>query len=41
MGHELIVHTVITGGQALSDTLNGFDLMIKQFSSDITFVVWL
>ena len=41
MGHELIVHTVITGGQALSDTLNGLDLMIKQFSSDITFVVWL
>ena len=41
MGHELIVHTVITGGQALSDTLNGFDLMIKQFSSDIAFVVWL
>ncbi|MDP1933489.1 MAG: ArsA-related P-loop ATPase [Nitrosomonas sp.] len=41
MGHELIVHTVITGGQALSDTLNGFDLMIKQFSGDITFVVWL
>ena len=41
MGHELIVHTVITGGQALSDTLNGFGLMIKQFSSDITFVVWL
>ena len=41
MGHELIVHTVITGGQALSDTLNGFGLMIKQFSSDIAFVVWL
>ena len=41
MGHELIVHTVITGGQALSDTLNGLDLMIEQFSSDITFVVWL
>ena len=41
MGHELIVHTVITGGQALSDTLNGFGLMIKQFSSDMTFVVWL
>ena len=40
-GASTFVHTVITGGQALSDTLNGFDLMIKQFSSDITFVVWL
>ena len=24
MGHELVVHTVITGGQALVDTLSGF-----------------
>ena len=24
MGHELVVHTVITGSQALLDTLNGF-----------------
>jgi hypothetical protein len=24
MGHELVVHTVVTGGQAFLDTLNGF-----------------
>ncbi|PXW89110.1 CobQ/CobB/MinD/ParA family nucleotide binding protein [Nitrosomonas sp. Nm84] len=40
-GLELIIHTVITGGQALSDTLNGFQKMIKQFPEDVPFVVWL
>ena len=24
MGHELVLHTVVTGGQALLDTINGF-----------------
>jgi hypothetical protein len=24
MGHELVLHTVVTGGQALLDTVNGF-----------------
>jgi hypothetical protein len=40
-GIELIVHTVITGGQALTDTLNGFKKMVKQFPDDVSFVVWL
>ncbi len=41
MGHELIVHTVITGSQALLDTLNGFVHLIKQFPKEALFVVWL
>jgi hypothetical protein len=41
LGHELIVHTVITGGQALSDTLNGFSQLINQFPKETRFVVWL
>lgn len=41
MGHELVVHTVITGGQALSDTVNGFAQLIKQFPGNTHFVVWL
>jgi len=41
MGHELIIHTVITGGQALMDTLKGFDALIRQFSGNCKFVVWL
>jgi len=41
MGHELVIHTVITGSQALLDTLNGFVHLIKQFPKEAQFVVWL
>ena len=39
-GHELVVHTVVTGGQALLDTLHGTAQLIKQLD-DARFVVWL
>lgn len=41
MGHELVVHTVVTGGQAFLDTLNGFSTLAKQFPAECVFVVWL
>ena len=41
MGHEMIVHTVITGSQALLDTVNGFALLASQFPGEVLFVVWL
>ena len=41
MGHELVVHTVITGGQALVDTLSGFAQLASQFPAECLFVVWL
>lgn len=41
MGHELVVHTVITGGQALLDTVSGFAQLAGQFPADCLFVVWL
>ena len=41
MGHELVVHTVITGGQALLDTVSGFAQLASQFPSEALFVVWL
>jgi hypothetical protein len=41
LGHELVVHTVITGGQALRDTVSGFAQMAAQFPDDASFVVWL
>ena len=41
MGHELVVHTVITGGQALLDTVNGFSQLASQFPENAIFVVWL
>lgn len=41
MGHELIVHTVVTGGQALLDTVSGFSQLASQFPDEALFVVWL
>ena len=41
MGHQLVVHTVITGGQALSDTVHGFAQLVKQYPPEVLFVVWL
>lgn len=41
MGHEIVIHPVITGGQALKDTLTGFDSLVRQFPNTIEIVVWL
>lgn len=41
LGHELIIHTVITGGQAFSDTVHGFAQLAYQFPEDVKFAVWL
>jgi hypothetical protein len=41
MGHTLVVHTVITGGQALMDTVSGFAQLASQFPAECLFVVWL
>ena len=35
------MHTVITGGQALLDTVNGFAQLASQFPESALFVVWL
>ncbi|WP_115316462.1 AAA family ATPase, partial [Phocoenobacter uteri] len=41
MGHEIVIHTVITSGQALLDTLNGLNSLVKSFGKNSNFVVWL
>lgn len=41
MGHELVIHTVVTGGQALLDTVAGFGQLASQFPEEAEFVVWL
>ena len=41
MGRETILHTVVTGGQSLNDTLNGFDQLANAFRPNGQFVVWL
>lgn len=41
-GHELIIHTVITGGQAFIDTVQGFDNLVKYYADkNCRIVVWL
>lgn len=41
LGHQVVVHTVITGGQALVDTVNGFEALVGQFPESVEIVVWL
>ena len=41
MGHELVIHTIVTGGQALLDTISGFSQLVSQFPVEALFVVWL
>jgi hypothetical protein len=40
-GHEVFIHTVITGGQAILDTINGFAQLATQMPEEVKFVVWL
>ncbi len=40
-GHTCFVHTVIAGGQAMFNTINGFAQLISQFKDNTQFVVWL
>ena len=41
MGCELVIHTVVTGGQALEETIAGFSQLAGQFPEQVSFVVWL
>ncbi len=40
-GKQVIIHTVITGGQAIRDTLSGFASLVEQMPDDVKIVVWL
>lgn len=40
-GKEVVIHTVVTGGQALLDTLAGFDQLASQMPKDAQIMVWL
>lgn len=41
MGHQLIVHSVVTGGQALPETKAGLESLVKWFPMETIFIVWL
>lgn len=40
-GKEVVVHTVITGGQALLSTLRGLDVLCRHLPMRVDIVVWL
>lgn len=40
-GKEVFIHTVITGGSALMDTLIGFEALVEQMPEQVKIVVWL
>jgi hypothetical protein len=40
-GKQVVVHTVITGGQALRDTLGGFQQLAEQLPAPASLIVWL
>ncbi|HFH3881423.1 TPA: P-loop NTPase [Pseudomonas aeruginosa] len=40
-GKQVIIHTVITGGQAIRDTLAGFASLVEQMPGNAQIVVWL
>lgn len=40
-GKEVFIHTVITGGQALMDTLSGFSSLAEQMPVKAKMIVWL
>lgn len=39
-GKQVVLHTVVTGGQALTDTLHGFDSLASQMPEEARLVVW-
>ena len=41
LNHQLVIHTVLVGGHAFPDTLNGFSHLVGQFPKSTQFVVWL
>ena len=40
-GKQVVVHTVLNAGGALSDTLAGFDALARQLPREASIVVWL
>ncbi len=40
-GKQVVIHTVVTGGQAIKDTLAGLASLIEQMPEDAKIVVWL
>lgn len=40
-GKQVVIHTVITGGQAMRDTFAGFTSLVRQMPEEARIIVWL
>ncbi|AGF73944.1 conjugal transfer pilus assembly protein TraL [Bartonella australis AUST/NH1] len=40
-GKQVVIHTVITGGRAMRDTLSGFASLAEQIPGDVDLIIWL
>lgn len=40
-GKQLVVHSVVTGGQALGDTVHGLNSLLEQMPASVRIVVWI
>lgn len=40
LGHEVVIHSVVTGGQSMMDTLHGLNRVLSDYPSLCRFVVW-
>jgi hypothetical protein len=40
-GKKVVIHTVVTGGQAMRDTLRGFSQLASQLPEEARLIVWL
>jgi hypothetical protein len=40
-GKQVVIHTVVTGGQAMGDTLGGLATILQQMPSNVRLIVWL
>lgn len=38
---QVVIHTVVTGGQAMGDTLAGLSTILQQMPSNVRLIVWL
>jgi len=41
LGHSVFINTIITGGDAMGDTMHGFGALASQFPSTAKILVWL
>ncbi|MEH6534257.1 MAG: zeta toxin family protein [Photobacterium frigidiphilum] len=41
MGHAVIIHTIITGGQGMADTFGGLQSLLSNTPEHVQIVVWL